>query len=147
MFASPKSRTVAALGIGVALLALLWMVLQSSGGQSTAINVVISDRAMTADATTVAAGKVTFTIANQGHDLHELIVLRTDMAAGSLKLQAADPLRVDEDASGTVLGEVEDLLPGKSGTLTVTLAPGRYVLFCNITGHYKAGVFTAIEVK
>ena len=45
------------------------------------------------------------------------------------------------------LGEVSELDPGKSGTLTLKLDPGTYMLFCNIPGHYMAGMWTTVTVK
>ena len=35
-----------------------------------------------------------------------------------------------------ILGEVSELDPGKSGTLTLTIKPGKYLLVCNVPGHY-----------
>jgi uncharacterized cupredoxin-like copper-binding protein len=43
--------------------------------------------------------------------------------------------------------EVEDLAPGKSATLSVNLTPGRYVLVCNIPGHYKHGMHASVTVQ
>jgi uncharacterized cupredoxin-like copper-binding protein len=54
--------------------------------------------------------------------------------------------RVDEEASGD-LGEVSELEPGKSGSLTLDLKPGNYILFCNVPGHYMAGMWTALKVE
>jgi len=44
------------------------------------------------------------------------------------------------------LGEIPDLAPGKTGTLTVDLKPGSYVLFCNQPGHYHDGMSTVLTV-
>lgn len=54
--------------------------------------------------------------------------------------------RVDEEAAGD-LGEVADLDAGKSGSLTLDLRPGIYVLVCNIPGHFMAGMWTTLTVK
>ena len=54
--------------------------------------------------------------------------------------------RVDEEAAGD-LGEVADLEAGKSGTLTLDLKPGLYAVYCNIPGHFMAGMWTVLEVK
>jgi uncharacterized cupredoxin-like copper-binding protein len=52
---------------------------------------------------------------------------------------------VDEDKAGDK-GEVSELNPGQSGSLTVTLAPGKYVLVCNVPGHYGAGMWAEFDV-
>ena len=31
--------------------------------------------------------------------------------------------------------------------MTLTLAPGRYELICNLPGHYAAGMFTELTVR
>ena len=60
--------------------------------------------------------------------------------------------KVDESASlGHVEGscgadEGDGIVPGATGWTTVTLAPGRYELICNIAGHYRAGMYALLEV-
>jgi uncharacterized cupredoxin-like copper-binding protein len=58
---------------------------------------------------------------------------------------STDLQKVDEDAAGH-LGEVAELDLGQSGALTVTLKPGTYILYCNISGHYAAGMWTLLTV-
>jgi uncharacterized cupredoxin-like copper-binding protein len=53
--------------------------------------------------------------------------------------------RVDEDKAGDK-GEVSELDPGASGSLTVALKPGKYLLICNVPGHYAAGMWAPFEV-
>jgi uncharacterized cupredoxin-like copper-binding protein len=54
--------------------------------------------------------------------------------------------RVDEDAAGH-LGEVSELDPGKTGALRLHLAPGKYLLFCNVPGHFANGMWTEVTVQ
>jgi uncharacterized cupredoxin-like copper-binding protein len=53
--------------------------------------------------------------------------------------------RVDEDKAGDK-GEVSELDPGKTGSLTISLKPAKYLLICNVPGHYAAGMWTEFEV-
>src|SRR4051794_29820990 len=53
--------------------------------------------------------------------------------------------RVDEDRAGDK-GEVSKLDPGHSGSLTVPLKPGKYLLICNVPGHYEAGTWAEFTV-
>ena len=39
-----------------------------------------------------------------------------------------------------------ELGPGKSASGIFDLAPGKYVLFCNLRGHHNNGMYTAFEV-
>jgi uncharacterized cupredoxin-like copper-binding protein len=36
--------------------------------------------------------------------------------------------------------------PGKTRSTTLTLKAGKYVLFCNEAGHFKAGMYGAFTV-
>jgi uncharacterized cupredoxin-like copper-binding protein len=93
----------------------------------------------------VKAGNVTFNVTNKSENLvHEFVVLKSDTQIGALPYNAEEK-EVDEDAIG-VTNEIEDIDPGKSGTLTVELAPGTYILLCNKTGHFKAGMVHTLTV-
>jgi uncharacterized cupredoxin-like copper-binding protein len=98
------------------------------------------------DVAEVPAGNVTFAVTNDSKDIiHEMILSPVPAGGADLPYVAAD-MKVDEDAAGH-LGEVSELDPGKSGSLTVELKPGTYVLFCNIPGHFVDGMWTVITVK
>jgi uncharacterized cupredoxin-like copper-binding protein len=91
------------------------------------------------------AGEVTFKVTNDSKDtIHEMIVVDVKEPGKPLPYNAGDQ-RVDEEAAGDH-GEVSELDPGKSGTLTVSLKPGSYLLICNIPGHYEAGMWTEFTV-
>ena len=98
------------------------------------------------DHASVPAGKVTFVAINTSKtDIHEMLVSPIASRDSVLPF-IADEDRVDEDAAGH-LGEVSELDPGQEGALTITLKPGLYVVYCNIPGHYMAGMWTIVEVK
>lgn len=91
------------------------------------------------------AGEVTFIVKNSSKDtIHEMIVMYRQDPTKLLPL-IDNENRVDEDKAGDK-GEVSELNPGQSGSLTVTLAPGKYVLVCNVPGHYEAGMWAEFEV-
>ena len=59
----------------------------------------------------------------------------------------ADGLTVNEEAIQT--REAGTLEPGHAGAvrdLQLHLAPGRYVLFCNMEGHYMGGMHAELVV-
>jgi uncharacterized cupredoxin-like copper-binding protein len=99
------------------------------------------------DQTVVPAGKVTFEVQNSSKDaVHEMIVVPvTDVKKTTLPY-VANENRVNEDAAGH-LGEVSELDPGKTGSLTLDLKPGNYAVFCNIPGHFMNGMWATILVK
>ncbi len=94
---------------------------------------------------TLKAGEYTFKVHNQGPTDHEFIIVPTEN--GSLPLRP-DGLTVDEEAvESQEPGSLEPGGPGAVRDLTVTLKPGRYVLFCNMEGHYMAGMHSELVVE
>ena len=90
----------------------------------------------------IRAGTVRFRIHNRGPDTHELLIARA--SNGWLPFRA-DGLTVDEETIHPSVFEGQER--GKTGELRVRLAPGRYVLFCNMAGHYLAGMRKTIVVR
>jgi uncharacterized cupredoxin-like copper-binding protein len=91
------------------------------------------------------AGVVIFQVTNESKDLvHEMIVMYRQDSAKLLPYIDTEN-RVDEEKAGDK-GEVSELDPGKSGSLTVVLKPGKYVLICNMPGHFDSGMWTEFEV-
>ena len=60
-----------------------------------------------------------------------------------MPIKFASPMHPTEDAA---LGMIEDMDAGQSGRVAVSLTPGRYMVFCNVTGHYAAGQHTVFRV-
>ncbi|MBK9714918.1 MAG: cupredoxin domain-containing protein [Kouleothrix sp.] len=95
--------------------------------------------------TTIKAGAITFDVMNVAKgETHEMVLIKTDLAPADLPY-APDLGRLSENQLDS-LGEVADLKPGKRDTLSVNLKPGKYMLICNIPGHYKAGMVTPLVV-
>ena len=45
------------------------------------------------------------------------------------------------------VGEIGEIKPGTTGTVTLDLAPGQYVLVCNLPKHYAQGMRVAFTVE
>jgi len=130
---------------------------------SAPVDVVLSDTAGLAAPMTLApfdssaaAGDVTFRVKNTGTIDHELIVLKTDTPFDQLPVvDGGDPPapvatgadKVDEAANVAETGD-PNLKPGETRTFTAKgLAPGKYVLVCNIAKHYGLGMRAAFTVQ
>jgi uncharacterized cupredoxin-like copper-binding protein len=119
-----------------------------SGAKSTSatpaaagpVKVRLSDFKIAPSASSAAAGRVTFVATDAGRVTHEMIVVRTDGSPRSL-LKGA---RASEAGS---VGEIGEFKPGLTKRVTLSLKPGRYVLLCNIPGHFKAGMYTTFTVR
>jgi len=96
---------------------------------------------------TVAPGLVRFDITGAGPTMHEFNVVRTTRSAEALPV-AADGTVDDQSphTDFTHLGEAEGIDIGDHKSLTVRLAPGQYVLYCNMDGHYQSGMATELTV-
>jgi uncharacterized cupredoxin-like copper-binding protein len=91
------------------------------------------------------AGGVTFKVTNDSKEtVHEMLVFALAVPGAPLPYDAQTQ-RVDEETAGDK-GEVSELEPGQSGSLTLNLKPGTYLLVCNIAGHYEAGMWTEFTV-
>ena len=91
------------------------------------------------------AGEVTFAIANFGSIPHEFIVVKTDFKPGEIPLGANN--RFDEEGEGVeAIDEIKEFEVDTSHVLKVNLDAGSYQVLCNIEGHYKNGMYAALEV-
>ena len=75
--------------------------------------------------------------------VHELKVIKTDAAPGQLPYDEGSA-KAKEDSK---VGGLENIAGGGSRKLVLDLAPGKYVLICNVAAHYLLGMRAAIDVK
>jgi uncharacterized cupredoxin-like copper-binding protein len=90
----------------------------------------------------VPAGDVELVLRNEGPVTHELIVVRGPRSHLPLR---TDGLTIDEDVLDDS-GVVEGAGPGSVRRLRLNLSPGRYQLFCNMAGHFLAGMHAELVV-
>ncbi len=93
----------------------------------------------------IVSGDVRLSVANEGPDAHELIVVRSIVRRLPLR---RDGMTVDEEAlKPEILGTLEPGEPRTRRTLELHLAPGRYELLCNMSGHYLGGMHRELVVR
>jgi uncharacterized cupredoxin-like copper-binding protein len=120
---------------------------QETKPSGTPVNVLLEDFKIRQDTAVVPAGTVSLRILNQGPTTHEVNVIRTDRDPGKLPLQR-DGLTVDDEAEGIdAIDDVGGLDIDDRKTLVLRLAPGHYVLYCNLEGHYLGGMHAALMVR
>ena len=125
------------------------------GGSAPVVNVTLQEFEVSPQPDSVAAGQVTFRATNNGpEDDHEMVVIKTDLAADELPTK--DDGSVDEDGDGIdIIGEIEEFPVGETQELEVDLDAGAYVLICNVVeedngqteSHYQEGMRTAFTVE
>lgn len=79
------------------------------------------------------AGEVTFTATNNGNFPHEFVVIQGE-GYESLPLEEGGAVIEDDLPTGALIGRTGRIGGGSSESLTVGLAPGNYVLVCNLGG-------------
>lgn len=91
-------------------------------------------------------GAVRFDVTNLASSIvHEVIVAEINE---DTKILPYDESRGKVDSEQLLtLGSVNEIAPNKSVSLTLNLGPGKYLLYCNIAGHYMAGMWTVVEVQ
>ena len=113
----------------------------------TTINVTAKEMVFQLSSGTAPAGFVEFIVKNEGTKPHEFVVLKNDLPNKKLPLKGGN---LDEDVKGFKnLGEISEskLRSGATQTLKLNLTPGRYLLVCNLPGHFQAGMRKEFIVK
>ena len=126
---------------------------QTSVFAQTTVNIMLQEWRMMSDKARIPAGKVKFSVQNRGQETHELVLLKTNMAYDSIPLQRKGG--IDEDNAGVLVDELEDITSRSGKSMTVTLAPGNYVLLCNMVEmeegqmeqHYAMGMRIPLVVE
>lgn len=123
--------------------------------EGAAVSVNLKEYTVSPDPAAVPAGPVTFTAKNTGGTEHELVVIKTDLAAESLPTNADGS--VNEEGGGVeAIDEIAEFPGAEERELTLDLAAGAYVLICNVveestdgttTSHYAEGMTTAFTVQ
>jgi hypothetical protein len=111
----------------------------------TVVSVTEHDFGIAVPQSHLSAGAVTLRIHNAGPDQHELIVAPARANGEPLR---SDGFTINEEAlQGEEAGSIDPQRPGGTRYLQLRLSPGRYLLFCNMAGHFMAGMRTEVEVS
>ena len=107
------------------LLVLLAVAAFSSTAAAQSIPVTLSEWKVKLGRDTVPAGKITFQVKNEGTMTHGFFVRGNGVQQGS-----------------------PDISAGQSGSLTLSLKPGSYTVYCPLAdlSHRKAGMLTTLVV-
>ncbi len=87
------------------------------------------------------AGKFAFTLRNMGALRHEAVILRTNVRYDRL------PVKNNRAVETGRKGAIRNVAAGRTGRLTISLPAGKYVIICNLPGHYLGGMRTPFTVR
>ncbi len=109
------------------------------------VNVIVDlkEYSITLSVASVKAGIVKFGIRNNGAMVHDFDLIKTDLAS--------DKLPIDGGAAKAkgdgLVKQMINIAAQRSTTLSADLAPGHYVIICNVAGHYQLGMRTELKVE
>lgn len=122
---------------------------------SSRVTLTFDEWSIAAEPADVTAGEITFALVNDGDAAHNLVIVKSDLPPGELPVsdEAVDKSRLN------VEGGAGPIAPGPAPTddpgYTVSLSPGKYVLFCdvvirdgaNVESHYRNGMYASFFVE
>lgn len=114
---------------------------------SATLTIKMGDFSFTPQNASAKAGTTTIEAPNEGSVEHELVLFKTNMSPAKLPTDSSGG--VDEEKMDQVAeegGEVSDVEAGKTKSGKFQLTPGRYVMFCNLPGHYAQGMYGTLTV-
>lgn len=98
---------------------------------ATNVDVTVGNFFVRPAMSTAVAGAINFRVYNGGTETHEFVVVKTDLTAEQLPMNADGSFN-EEGAGVEVIDEIEAVVPGNTEQLAVNLDSGHYILLCNI---------------
>lgn len=105
--------------------------------------VTMTDYKVALNVTTLKAGSVKIGVKNAGGMEHSFELIKTDLPFDQLPTDVGSA-KAKEDG---LVKQVKSIGVGKVATLTADLAAGKYVVICNVAGHYQLGMRAALTVE
>jgi len=115
---------------------------QAGAPAGSQVIVEMTDYRVTVNVASVKAGSTKIGVRNLASQMHSFEVLKTDLPHDKLPIDGVSA-KAKEDGK---VGGIESIAPGGSASVTLDLAPGKYVLICNVAGHYQLGMHISFTV-
>jgi uncharacterized cupredoxin-like copper-binding protein len=109
------------------------------------VNVIVDlkEYSITLNVSSVKAGSVKFGIRNLGTMVHDFDLYKTDLPLANLPIdQGAAKVKMDG-----LVKQMINIAANRSTTISADLTPGRYVIICNVAGHYQLGMRVSLQVE
>jgi uncharacterized cupredoxin-like copper-binding protein len=113
------------------------------GEEKTSAGVSLKEWSVTVSAAEATAGAVTFQVRNEGSMPHQFIVIKNDLPPEMLPV-ANGAVAISQV---NVLASIEPIAAGATTELRFDATPGKYVLVCNVPGHYQQGMAASFLVE
>jgi plastocyanin len=119
-------RPTARLNVTIAVLLGLVIVTSSCTAPPQEVKITMTEYRFDPADVNVRAGRVDFIMVNMGNEEHDLSIAET---------------------TGPLVAKSELVKSAQSGTLSVTLKPGKYVLYCGVALHRDRGMEGTLTVR
>ena len=116
----------------------------AAAGSSDQLKFELDEYKISPKAAEAKAGTVRIKAKNIGDGEHELVVARTKRKPGELPTSKNGDVK---EGAINVIGEISELPPGEAGKIKLQLKSGKYVMFCNVPGHYAQGMYGSLKAK
>lgn len=133
-------RKILMLGLCLMAFATTACSTDADSSSKATIRATLNDSAVELNRSSVPSGTISIDVTNKGSVVHEIEVFAGD------EIDLPVSRGVAETSSLDLVDEVEDIVPGTSVTLTLDLAPGEYVILCNLPGHYEMGMVARLTI-
>jgi uncharacterized cupredoxin-like copper-binding protein len=120
----------------------------SAGGTGGTIDFKMGEFFYNPKNTTAKAGSTTIEAINEGAAEHELVVFKSDLNPAKLPTESNGEVNENKmDQIAESAGEISEIKAGETKSEEFELTPGKYVIFCNLPGHYAAGMYGTLTVE
>lgn len=107
------------------------------------VTVDLKEYGITLSVPTIKAGTIKFGIRNNGTMVHDFDLYKTDLPIDKLPVDGGSA-KVKMDG---LVKQMINIAAQRSTTLSADLAAGRYVIICNVAGHYQLGMRAELQVQ
>ncbi len=109
------------------------------------VNVIVDvkEYSITVSVASIKAGTVKFGVRNNGTMVHDFDLYKTDLPLDKLPVDISSA-KVKMDG---LVKQMINIAANRSTTLTADLTPGRYVIICNVAGHYQLSMRAELKVE
>jgi uncharacterized cupredoxin-like copper-binding protein len=119
----------------------------ASGSAGPTLSIAMGDFFFTPADATAKAGTTTIEAPNEGSTEHELVLFKTNMDPAKLPTEANGEVNEEKmDKIAESAGEIADVEGGETRSGQFELTPGKYVMFCNLPGHYAQGMYGTLTI-
>ena len=107
------------------------------------VTVDMKEYSITVSPATFKAGSIKFGVRNNGTMVHDFDLIKTDIAFDKLPTDVGSGKAKDDG----LVKQMINIAANRVTTLSADLAPGNYVIICNVAGHYQLGMRAAFKVE